>query len=396
MKIKILLGMLFSLAAMTVSGCGGGGGGGTQPTIVSGTAMKGQFTAGTVKIFAVDLATGAKAATPLKTDVLSATGTFSVDISPFTGPIIVEVTGTHKDEATGQLATLGDATPLRAAVNAAGGTPAMVTPLTELALKKAGAVLTAAVITKANADISTLFKVDNIVATKPVDATTAASATAAASEKNYSLALATVSQIMKNSAGSTLGQILDGLAAEINTSGSTPTMTTTASTTIKVAMSEFMESANNKTGVSDPAAIPFSAATPKVALLKISTSGLAADGKIGAIDFTMDLPATVTVGADATSKQVDDGAVVVSGVAATGTSISLATFTAPKLRTMLANANGFGGGEFVAIGCDMASGSTVKAADLQSAVSSAILTSATGLTGAPISGLTLTATVKIF
>ncbi|MBI2354050.1 MAG: hypothetical protein HYV06_03295 [Deltaproteobacteria bacterium] len=394
MKIKILLGMLFSLAAMAVSGCGGGGGG-TQPTIVSGTAMKGQFSSGTVKIFAVDLTTGAKAATPLKTDVLTATGTFSVDVSPHTGPIIVEVSGTYKDEATGLNATIADATPIRAAVVAAGSTPAMVTPLTELALKKAGAVLTAAVITKANADISTLFKVDNIVATKPVDATTAASATAAASEKNYSLALATVSQIMKSSS-ITLGQTLDGLAAEINTSASTPTMTTAASTTIKVAMSEFMESANNKTGVTDVATIPFSAATPKVALLKISTSGLAAGGTIGAIEFTMDLPATVSVGADATTKQVEDGAVVVSGVAATGTSISLATFDAQKLRTMLVNANGFGGGEFVTVGCDMASGSTVTAATLQSAVSSATITSATDLTGTPISGLTLTGTVKIF
>lgn len=394
MKIKILLGMFFSVAAMTLFGCGGGGGGaGAQPTVVSGTASKGQFSSGSVQIFAVDQTTGAKAATPLKTDVLSATGTYSVDISPYTGPVIVEVTGTYKDEVTGQQVTL--AAPLRAAVaNAAGSTSAMVTPLTELALKKAGTVLTPTVITKVNADIATLFKLDNILTTKPVDASDAAAASATAAQKNYALALATIAQIMK-SGNSTLVQIMDGLAGEINdikVPGSTATISTAASTSIKVAMFEFMASANNKTGLTDAATIPFSAGTPQIALLKISTSGTLPTGKsIGGIDFTMDLPSGVTVDGDAASS----GAVEVSGVASTGTSISLATFTAPKLRTMLANANGFGTGEFVTVGCNLATGSTFTDAALAAALSAATLT-VSDLTGTPITGLTLTGTVKVF
>lgn len=395
MKIKILLGMLFSLAVMAVSGCGGGGGG-TQPTIVSGTAMKGQFVSGTVQIFGINTATATKGDL-LKTVPLDAQGNFTADISPFTGPVIIEVTGRFKDEATGAEKDL--TAPLRAAVgSAAGNTTAMVTPLSELALKKAGTTLTATVINNANADIANLFKLDNIITTKPVDATNAtATAAATTAQKNMALALATISQIMKGS-GSTLGDVLTGLAGEISGTGTSVTMTPAASTAIKVAMSEFMDnSAINKTGITDAAAIPFSAATPKVALVKVSSSGLATGAKIGSIDFTMNLPATVTVSADATSKQVDDGTILVSGVAGTGTSISLATFTAPALRTMLANAQGFGSGEFVTIGCNVVTGSnetTVKA-NLESAVSSATLT-ATDLTGAPITGLTLAATVKIF
>jgi hypothetical protein len=400
MKIKILLGMFFSLAALTVAGCGGGGGGGAATTTVAGTAMKGLFTEGTVKIFAVDPATGSQAATPLKTDVLKADSTYSMDIGSYTGPIIIEVTGNYKDEASGPNAppvTLP--APIRAAVNATGSTTAMVTPLTELAVLKAGNVFTKTSIDKANTDIAAAFKLDSIITTKPVDAASVAAKTAAGAERDYGLLLATVSQIMKKSGG-TLAQALGDLAGGI--SGST--LTLAASTSIKVAQFDFVSSANNQTTltVAGLAANPFNAGTPKIALLKVSTQGLPAGRTIGGIDFTINLPAGVDVSADATTKQATAGAVTVSGVAvadATSTSISIASFISPALRVALANAKGFGAGQFMNVACTLPTGSTITAADLQARVSAATGT-ATDLTGAPIAGVTLTAagtdTVAIF
>src|SRR5690348_13281684 len=122
MKIKVLSGMLFYVALMIISGCGGGGGGApaaapAAPTVVSGTPFKGPFDGtkdSVVNIFGVD-ANGVKGATPLKTSKLDAFGAYSVDISPYTGPIVVEVTGTYKDEATGAAVTMDPAgPPLRA------------------------------------------------------------------------------------------------------------------------------------------------------------------------------------------------------------------------------------------------------------------------------------------
>jgi hypothetical protein len=398
MKIKILLGMFFSLAAMTVAGCGGGGGAAT--TTVAGTAMKGLFTEGTVQVFAVDPATGSKAATPLKTDVLKADSSYSMDIGSFTGPVIIEVTGKYKDEASGPTAppvTL--AAPIRAAVNATGSTTAMVTPLTELAVVKVGNVFTKTSIDKANTDVAAAFKLDSIITTKPVDAASVAAKTAAGAERDYGLLLATVSQIMKESGG-TLSQVLSDLAGGI----SGPTMTLAASTSIKVAQFDFVSSANNQTTltVAGLAANPFNAGNPKVALMKVSTTGLPATAKIGGIDFTMNLPAGVIVSADATTKEATAGAVTVSGVAvadATSTSISLASFNAPAMRIVLANAKGFGGGQFMNVACTLPAGSTVTALQLQGVVTAATGT-ATDLTGAPIPGVTLTAagtdTVVIF
>jgi hypothetical protein len=397
MKIKILTGIFFSLALLALTACGGGGGGTpatpttpAPPTIISGIASKGQFVSGAVKIFGIDPVTASKGAL-LRTTALDVLGNYSADISPYTGPIIIEVTGRYKDEATGQEMDLDPATPLRAIIsNAEGNVVAMVTPLTELAMKKAGTVLTKTVIDTMNANIAALFKVDDITKTKPVDAASAASASATEAEKNHGLALAAISQLAKNS-GKPLGQVLDDLAADI--SGSI--MADRSLVGYKIALFDFMSGGNNRTGLADPAATTANIGTFKLAHVELGTQGLAVGGKIGAIDFTFNLPEGVTISADATTKLAAQGIVVVSGPAAVGTSISLATFNQPTLRVMLANANGFGGGEFVDIGCTIAAGATVTTANFDAALS-AVTPTVTDLTGAPIAGVTLTSKVTIF
>ena len=91
MKLKLLLGMLFSLAAFNITGCGGGGGGGAAappPNFVNGTAAAGKFVSGTVNVFSV--VASAKAA-QVGTAALDAAGNFNVNIGSYTGPALIEV-----------------------------------------------------------------------------------------------------------------------------------------------------------------------------------------------------------------------------------------------------------------------------------------------------------------
>src|SRR6185369_9245896 len=111
----------------------------------------------------------------------------------------------------------------------------------------------------------------------------------------------------------------------------------------------------------------------KIAHLKISTQGLPVGVKIGGMDFTINLPAGITLSKDAVTNQVSPGAVIIAGVAAaTGsTSISLATLDVQTLRTVLANAQGFGAGEFVDISCTIPAGVTVTADSFTAPISAA-------------------------
>jgi hypothetical protein len=373
-----------------MSGCGGGGGAAPAATTVSGTAAKGPFVTGSpVKVFAIDAVTRAKGA-QLGTGVTDAAGAYTVDIGAYTGPVLVEVSGSYKDEATGATVALDPATPLRAAIsNATGSTQVMVTPLTELAVKEMGIVMSNTVIDAKNTEVGTVFKVADIIKTKPADATVAASATAPAAEKEHGLVLAAISQLVKNTQGKKLGEILDAMSADI----SGATMADKSMVGYKAAMFDFISNtAVNKSGVTPDTATTINPSTVKIGVVKISTAG----GTVGGVDFTVTLPAGITVAADATTKQTADGAVVVSGAAATtGASISVATFAAQKLKVVMANSLGFPAGQFVTVACTVPATSTVTTAQLQDAVKAAVPTT-TNLTGAAVTGVTLTAAATLF
>jgi hypothetical protein len=156
-----------------------------------------------------------------------------VEAGAYTGPIIVEVTGSYKDEATGATVALDPATPLRAAIsNAAGSTTVMVTPLTELAVREMGTVLSNTVIDLKNTEIATVFKVGNIISTKPADVTVAG----ASGDINSGLVLASISQLMKNAPGKKLGEILAAMSVDING----PAMADNSTVGYKAAMFDFL------------------------------------------------------------------------------------------------------------------------------------------------------------
>src|SRR6185369_670146 len=154
MKMRLLSNTVISLAAMTFFGCGGGGGGGTAPVVtppvtgpvvISGVAAKGPLSGADVRVYGLKTDGTPDTANPLATGKTLADGSggYSIIIPPSlapTGPVVVEVAnGSYTDEATGVSVTLAATTKLRSVVTAvaAGANTIAVTPLTELAYKKA-------------------------------------------------------------------------------------------------------------------------------------------------------------------------------------------------------------------------------------------------------------------
>jgi hypothetical protein len=200
--------------ALTTAGCGGGssvssgtpvtpppGTGTSGSTIISGKAIVGTPTPGTVNIYKIDPNTGAidKSTDLLKSVRTLADGSYSADLGNYTGPVYLEVFGPYRDEATGATLEIPENTPLKAAVAEVSGSVSIsVTPLTTLAISKATS-LKPSDISAANALISDLFKVD-IINVKPVSFfDTNAIRTADQKAKDYTMALAALSQMATTS-----------------------------------------------------------------------------------------------------------------------------------------------------------------------------------------------------
>ena len=252
--MKSLKPILISALLLITAACGGGGGGSTPPAsnTVAGVAAAGIIKGGTVKVFgpysSVSGADKKQIGATVQTSLT--TGAYSVDLGSYTGPVIVEVSGgSYVDEATGATTSIPAGAPLRAvAVSSTGSVNVAVTPLTELAAKQAatlagaGVKLTDTTINQANAQVSDLFKVD-IIATQPLDASAPLVGTQA--QKDYTLALAALSQYTKDSLLPDVKTTLDNLA--ITAAGSMPLVEVTK---ISTALSNFLDPANtnNKTG----------------------------------------------------------------------------------------------------------------------------------------------------
>lgn len=209
--------------ALALTACGGGGGGGGTgagavaggSTVIAGTASKGPLNRGTVEVRAVN---GDGTVGPvLKSGSTDENGRYSIDIGTYTGPVVVQAFGQYTDEATGQPAEIPANAPLRAALaqTGAGTHQVAVTAITELAARNAQAStggFAAGSIAQANAVVSQQFGFD-VVTTQPVLPTAAALDAAGAAARNYTYALATLSQ--QASATGNVTQLLTSLANDL-------------------------------------------------------------------------------------------------------------------------------------------------------------------------------------
>ncbi|MGD0282898.1 MAG: serine hydrolase domain-containing protein [Dissulfurispiraceae bacterium] len=232
--------LLMFIAAFALTACGGSSGG-SGTTVVSGVASKGLIQGATVSV--ASYAGGATGTTLGSSQTLS-DGSYSVSIGSYSGPVLVTVTGgSYKDETT--LKNTALTIPLHAIYsNASGNVSIMVTPLTEEAYQyaqvKFGSNLTTYNMDFANAKISNYAGFD-IIATSPVDPTSAASASAPEASKEYGIYLTYFS----GSGG------LDNITSDMNNYTLMDELTSDNTAAVIKILSNFLSSSNNQTGITN-------------------------------------------------------------------------------------------------------------------------------------------------
>jgi hypothetical protein len=257
------------------SGQVAGGGGGTTNGMMFGAAVKGPVGTATVTAYAIaNGMTGAQ----LGSAPTDASGNFSVPLGTYAGSVMLRMTGgTYADEATGSTMPMLSGDVMVACVQAVTSgsttTGVQVTPLTSMAYARAKAMaggMMDANIATANTAVGTYFSVSDILHAVPMNPmVTGAGATATQDMKNYGMSIAAMSQYAKTigMASSSSGMVtammndasdgvMDGMmgATAISMAGMGGMMggmmqPTAGTSGLSTAMSDFIGSAMNKSGV---------------------------------------------------------------------------------------------------------------------------------------------------
>lgn len=292
------------LTMLALGACGGGGGGGgySGNTVVTGIASKGPFSRGTVRIYSVK--DGVRD-TLLTTVITDDNGRYAASLGSYSGPIIVEASGSYMDEATGSLKTVPADAPIRAALPLARGNVTLpVTALTELAVQNAGAALTTDTIDAANRLVSALFKVD-IINTMPVAPTAAALVDASQYQLDYTLALATISQMASTSTGSSDGERLKNSLSTIANGISPEGMSSNTISAIRTSLTTFVTgNSNNQTGITSTAVTSLVNAGSLSRSYKLVLQGKIPTGAARGIQFDLLLPPGVTLNLNSSNSSV--------------------------------------------------------------------------------------------
>jgi hypothetical protein len=281
-KLRVMLTLTLLIGSMSLLyGCGGGGGGSaTNPGgttsangMVSGTAVKGPISGGTVTAYAI---TNGTMGMQLASGTTDSQGHFNISIDEYTGSIMLQMSGgTYVDEATGVTVSMapGDVMTAIMTTLSAGSTVTgiLVTPLTSMAQAMANNMaggMTDANIIAANTAIGNYFIVNDILHTQPMNPlVSGSSSTATQDMKNYGMAIAAMSQSAKDMGMATSSSMVTAMMNDASDGvmnglmGSTPVMmggmmagssmmTTTAGTSgLATEMATFMTSTLNKSGV---------------------------------------------------------------------------------------------------------------------------------------------------
>ena len=404
LRNSLVMGSLLFLAA-----CGGGGGGSTAPnTVVKGVAQAGVFSSATVKIFGYNAAGDlVQLPTTPATVTTDSNGIYQADIGSYTGAVVVKLHGTFRDEASGTDITVPEADPLQAAVAGAAGTVTVpVTPLTDLAVRKAlkaGSIKDN--IANSNQAISTLFGFD-IIATAPVAPTAIALQNAAVTDnqKKYTTTLAALSQYVVNFSSTPaaptatdLENALNQISVGITLSGATAQVTSPQvalslqESASELAVNPKMQGVVTAAGTAAQTTLSGlgtvgNTAGNKILAVRLKTVG-SYTGVVIATTANVTLPGLATLRVDPANGATLEGAVVASGNAV-GTTVSGGVHSGVLTVSVASNAlNGFGVGEFATIYCDVPATSTLTAADFTAVTN----VTTKDVNGATISGITTSA-----
>jgi hypothetical protein len=251
------------------------GSGGTTTGMMSGTAMKGPVGSATVTAYAI--ANGMMGA-QLGSATTDAMGNFNVPLGSYAGSVVLQMTGgTYMDEATSTTMSMlaGDMLVACVAAVAAGSTTTgiQMTPFTTMASARAKAMtggMTDANIATTHTAVGTYFSVTDILHTVPMNPMVVGSGTSATqNQKNYGMSIAAMSQyaktigmttsssgvvtaMMNDASDGVMDGMMGGTAISMAGMGGMMggMMSSTAGTSgISTAMSTFIGSAMNKSGV---------------------------------------------------------------------------------------------------------------------------------------------------
>lgn len=389
-KTLIMAGSMTCIALM--AGCGGGGGS-TPVTSVKGTGAKGIIFPGTVKLYGVD-ASGVKGSSPLATVSTASSGKYTAELGSYAGPLVVEVSGTYTDEATGSATTISPLAPLHAVVDVVdngsnNNRTVAVTPLTELAYSLVGTTITAPAVIAANKRVGELFKITDITGTEPVAATATAMAGATIPQQTYTIALATLSQMAKDSAAGAnasfdqIKSLLTSFGADLAVSAGSGL--STAKVTAFAAALATVTASTTFSGF-DTAAAALASAGTTVARLTLAAANVPSGVQLGGLKVTLTLPAGVSVRADKTGRVLAD-MIMPTGTTAAGTVQVMGNYqaTTRTLVISLVSTTGFGSGDCAIVTFDIATGANLSAANLAVTVNEA---KDAGPTYGPVAGVT--------
>ena len=276
-RIRIVSALVLTL--LLAAGCGGGGtstdvvgSGGTGS--ISGVVTKGPLSNATITGYGIS---GGQMGPQIGTTTTDANGKFSMPIGTYAGPVMLQVSGgAYKDEATGSSMGMAAGDVMTAVmpsvVSGANSNGIQVTPVTAMAQVRAQSMtggMTDTNIAAANAAMGSYFIVNDILHVQPMNPLTTGSGTGASQDaRNYGMTLAAMSQYAKTlnmSISSAMVTAMMNDASDGSMDGrkgvsqismsmggmmGTSMMSATAGTNgLATAMTDFMGSAANASGV---------------------------------------------------------------------------------------------------------------------------------------------------
>ncbi len=292
LKTIMVLTLLFGSLSL-LFGCGGGSGSSTGTTtgsstgtttgsngiggmngMIGGNAVKGPVSGATVTAYAVSNGTMGGMLASGTTD---SAGNFTMLIGSYAGPLVLQMSGgTYIDEATGTTMTMAPGDVMTAVMTSvsSGATVAgiQMTPLTSMAeamARNMAGGMTDANIDAANTAIGNYFMVSDILHTQPMNPLTTNSGTGATQDmKNYGMAIAAMSQYANNIGMTSSSAIVTSMMNDASDGvmngmmggtqitmgmggmmGGTMMQATAGTTGLATAMTQFMGSAMNRSGL---------------------------------------------------------------------------------------------------------------------------------------------------
>ncbi|HEX9135764.1 MAG TPA: hypothetical protein VF905_02315 [Nitrospirota bacterium] len=273
--MQALMNQLTSSATGTIQS----GGGTPMNGMIGGSVFNGTMSNATVMAYAVS---GGTMGAQMASATTNSTGSFSMSLGAYSGPVMLKMSGgsyTNLATSTTMTMSAGDVMTAVIPTMASGATVTgiQMTPLTSMAQARAQAMaggMTDANIAAANTAVGNYFMVSDILRTQPMNAAVSGSGgTAITDMRNYGIAIAAMSQyaqtigmadpaalisdmmqdasdgIMNGMMGST-SITMGGMGGGMMGGGGTMMQSTAGTSGLATAMTTFMGSATNKSGLS--------------------------------------------------------------------------------------------------------------------------------------------------